>query len=284
MTESNPGIVSVQYLADALRERPESIRVLDGSWHLPSSGRDAEREFAVAHIAGAQRFDIDAIADSNTELPHMLPTPEAFAAAASALGIDGGREVVVYDTLGLFSAARVWWMFRVFGHDRVRVLDGGLPAWRGAGLPLSADRVTVDARIFSASYRPQLVADLAQMRAWVDAGSIQVLDARPAARFHMRVPEPRPGVRPGRMPGARNLPITELLTAEGKLRDKSELGRVLEAANVDASARSVCSCGSGVTACIIALALYELGQDAAVVYDGSWTEWGGRDDTPIETA
>lgn len=269
--------------AQWLRENLDRVRVLDGSWHLPASGRDAAAEFAQGHIPGAQRFDIDAIADHDTPLPHMLPSPEAFADAVAQLGIDSSSHVVVYDSLGLFSAARVWWMFRVFGHDAVSVLDGGLPAWRAAELPLETGQPAAQTGRFEARFRPELVADLDAMRALVADGQRQILDARPADRFHMRVPEPRAGIRPGRMPGAINLPMTAVLDDARKLLPPDALRRVLADAGVRPEAPSVCSCGSGVTACVLALALHRLGQHDAAVYDGSWTEWGGRGDTPIET-
>jgi thiosulfate/3-mercaptopyruvate sulfurtransferase len=213
----------------------------------------------------------------------MLPSPEKFAAAVSEMGIGNDDHVVVYDTQGLFSAARVWWMFRVFGHDRVSVLDGGLPAWKAAGLPVTDAPPRAKPAQFEARFRPELVADLARMRAIVAQGDAQILDNRSADRFHMRVPEPRPNVRAGHMPGARSLPMGALLDADGRLLPGDALRRVLREANVDPAAPSVCSCGSGVTACIAALALHTLGHDAVAVYDGSWTEWGGRQDTPIES-
>ncbi|MGD8862234.1 MAG: 3-mercaptopyruvate sulfurtransferase [Myxococcales bacterium] len=268
---------------DWLHERLGEVRVLDGSWHLPSTGRSADAEFADEHIPGAQRFDIDAVADASSSLPHMLPAPEQFAAAVSAMGIGNDDHVVVYDTQGLFSAARVWWMFRVFGHERVSVLDGGLPAWKAKGHPVTAELAQITPTRFEARFRPELVADLERVRDIVADGSAQILDNRSADRFHMRVPEPRPHVRAGRMPGATNLPMGDLLDEGGRLLRGERLRRVLGEAGVDPTAPSVCSCGSGVTACVAALALYTLGHESAAVYDGSWTEWGSRDDTPIET-
>jgi thiosulfate/3-mercaptopyruvate sulfurtransferase len=250
---------------------------------MPQLRRDARAEFEAAHIPGAVFFDIDAIADHRTSLPHMLPSAAEFAAAAGALGIGSGDRVVVYDVRGVVSAARVWWSFRAFGHDAVAVLDGGLKKWRAEGRPVESGAPKPAPRAFGARPRPELVRDLDAMRANLGSRAAQVLDARSAGRFAGTEPEPRPGLRGGHIPGSLNLPYETLYRPDGTLRSPGELRGAVQAAGVDLGRPIVTTCGSGVTASVLALALHLLGRPDVAVYDGSWSEWGGRADTPIET-
>ncbi|SEP12356.1 3-mercaptopyruvate sulfurtransferase [Aquisalimonas asiatica] len=272
-------LVSVDWLA---RNRAEPhVRVVDASWHLPGANRDAAAEFAQGHIPGAVFFDIDRVVDPEATLPHTLPSAEDFARAAGALGIGNDSHVVIYDTRGLFSAARAWWMFRVFGHGQVSILDGGLPAWVQAGQPLETGDVPVEPRVFTARFQPDGVWRLEDVQANLGSGDAVMLDARPEGRFAGRDPEPRPGVRGGHIPGARNLPADRLVDpATGRMHDTDTLAALFSGTE---DKPVVCSCGSGVTACALAFALHRLGRDDVAVYDGSWTEWGGRDDTPVAT-
>jgi thiosulfate/3-mercaptopyruvate sulfurtransferase len=280
--EPLPALVSTAWLAGRLG-RP-GLRVLDASWYLPTSGRDAAGEYAAAHIPGALFFDLDATSDRTSPLPHMLPDAGAFARAMSGLGLDDADDLVVYDGSGTnISAARAWWTFRVFGHARVAVLDGGLPKWRREGRPLEARTVALPPGRFSASLDRAAVRDLAAVRALVDRPTEQIVDMRSAGRFAGTEPEPRAGLRGGHIPGSRNLPFSELVTAEGTLLPADELRRRVEAAGIDVSRPIVATCGSGTSACTLILALHLLGHDRVALYDGSWTEWGGRDDTPVAT-
>jgi thiosulfate/3-mercaptopyruvate sulfurtransferase len=254
--------------------------VVDGSWHLAVTGRNARREYEAAHIPGAVFFDIDAIADVSNPLPHMLPTPENFAAAVGALGIDDVQEIVIYDVLGLYAAPRVWWTFRAMGARDVVLLEGGLPRWLAEGRPVDAVPVTRPTRTFQARFAEGSVFNLAQVRDGLDSQSIQLVDARPAARFWGDAPEPRPWVKSGRIPGSVNLPLTALLE-DGRLKQPAELRQAFVDAGVDLQKPIVTSCGSGVNAATLNLALDVLGVRDVGLYDGSWTEWGGRDDLPI---
>jgi len=274
-------VVTTEWLAGHLGAA--DLRVVDGTWHMPQAGRDARAEFEDAHIPGAVFFDIDAIADRTTSLPHMLPSAEAFAAAVGGLGIGSGDRVVVYDGRGVVSAARVWWTFRAFGHDAVAVLDGGLRTWRAEGRPVERGAAAPARRAFTARLRPELVRDVEGMRADVASRAVQVLDARSAGRFAGTEPEPRAGLRGGHIPGSLNLPYETLYQADGTLRPPDELRAAITAAGIDLGRPVVTSCGSGVTASVLALALYLVGRPDAAVYDGSWSEWGSRSDTPVET-
>jgi len=272
-------IVSPAWLAERLAA-PDVV-VVDASWHLPNAGRDARAEYRAGHIPGAVFFDIDAISDADDPLPHMLPKPLAFAAAMRRLGIGDGQTIVVYDSLGLYSAARAWWTFRVMGAQRVLVLDGGLPAWTAAGQPLEEGEVRRPERTFTARLDNGLVADLEAVRSAL-AGGRAVVDARAAERFEGRVPEPRAGLRAGHMPGARNVPFGAVV-ADGRLKPAADIAAAFAAAGVDPARPAVTTCGSGVTAAILSLALASLGNRAVALYDGSWAEWGSRADTEVAT-
>ena len=272
-------LVTTEWLAKH-RDEPD-VRVVDGTWHMPQLGRDARAEFLAAHIPGAVFFDIDAIADHTTTLPHMLPGAEAFAAAVGALGLGSADRIIVYDVRGVVSAARVWWTFRAFGHDAVAVLDGGLRKWRLEGRPVEAGEAQPAPRTFAARPRPELVRDLAAVRANLASRAEQVVDARSAGRFAGTEPEPRPGLLGGHIPGSLNLPYETLYRADGRLETPDALRAAMRAAGVDLARPIVTSCGSGVTASVLALALHRLGRPDVAVYDGSWSEWGGRADTPI---
>lgn len=273
-------LVSTAWLAE--RAGDETIVVLDASWHMPAAGRDAAAEYAEAHIPGAVFFDIDKVSDHASPLPHMLPPAAEFAVAARRLGISNASTIVVYDTVGLFSAPRVWWTFRAMGHDAVHVLDGGLPRWIAEGRPLETGWRDPEHGDFKARLRGDLVRDLDQVTAALRDPGLQVLDARPAARFQGAAPEPRPGLRSGHMPGARNLPFTGLIEGDA-LAAADKLREVFETVGVDPAKPAIATCGSGVSAAVIALALARLGQDDAAVYDGSWSEWGAREDTAVVT-
>jgi thiosulfate/3-mercaptopyruvate sulfurtransferase len=275
----NP-LISTADLAARLGD-PKLV-VLDASWHMPGVPRDPAKEFAERHIPGAVFFDIDGIADHSTDLPHMLPSPAEFATAARRLGVEPDSEIVVYDSEGIRSAPRVWWTFRVMGHDAVRVLDGGLKAWLAEGRPVETGWPEPPPHgEFKAHFRPALVRDVAAMRANVDSRAEQVVDARSGERFRAEAPEPRAGLRGGHIPGSRNTPFTELVAADGTLKPPEAIRAAFEAAELDLEKPIVASCGSGLTAAVLALGLARIGRDDVAVYDGSWTEWGGLPDTPV---
>jgi thiosulfate/3-mercaptopyruvate sulfurtransferase len=258
------------------------VRVVDGTWHMPQLQRNARREFEEAHIPGAVFFDIDEIADRTTALPHMLPTPAEFSRQMSALGLSSSDFIVVYDARGVVSAARVWWTFRAFGHDRVAVLDGGLRKWKAEDRPLAPGAATPAVRRFRAKLRPALVRGIEQMRRNIETRREQVLDARSRGRFYGTEPEPRQGLRAGHIPGSFNLPYDMLYGPDGTLLPPEGLKEAFREAGLDARKPVTTTCGSGVTASVLALGLHLIGHKKVAVYDGSWTEWGGRADTPVE--
>ncbi|GLI92535.1 3-mercaptopyruvate sulfurtransferase [Methylocystis echinoides] len=270
--------VSTQWLADHLDD-PE-VRVFDASWHMPAANRNARAEFLAGHVPGAAFFDIDGVADRSSTLPHMLPAPEVFAAEMRRLGFGDGMHAVVYDSVGLFSAPRLWWTLHVFGVEKVSILAGGLPAWTAEGRPLQSGETAHEPKDFTPKVDAALVADAAQVNAALLSGSAQVVDARSAERFMGLVPEPRPGLRAGHMPGAYNLPFASVIES-GRLKDKAGLDAAFAAAGLNPDKATIASCGSGMTACILSLAFAASGRAPATVYDGSWSEWGGRADLPV---
>jgi thiosulfate/3-mercaptopyruvate sulfurtransferase len=277
---SQSPLVDTAWLADRL-DAPGLV-ILDGTWHLPTAGRDARAEYEAEHIPGALFFDIDGEGDATSDLPHMLPSTIQFASRMKKMGIGDGMKVVVYDTHGLFSAPRVWWTFRAMGHTDVAVLDGGLRKWTAEGRAVTD---APSARRFERHFTPRLnaglVRDLAEMRALLDGGRAQIVDARPVGRFEGRDPEPRPGLRLGHIPGSCNVPFGELVNADGTLKSRDDLIAVFRAAGIDPHAPVVTTCGSGITASLAAFALAVVGQPDVAVYDGSWAEWGRPGDTPV---
>lgn len=258
-----------------------SVKIVDGSWHLPPTGRDGAAEYAEAHIPGAVHFDIDTVSDKTSSLPHMLPSPEGFAEAVRAMGIGNDDHVVVYDAEGLFSAPRVWWMFRVFGHDKVSLMTGGFRKWRAENRVVTSDAPTPSPSDFEAAFNAHMVRSIDQIRRCVEDNSELVLDARAADRFAGDLPEFRDGVEAGHIPGSANLPYAQIVDAEtGTFKDADTLATVFESAGLDGSRPIATTCGSGVSACILGLGMHLMGNDNWSVYDGSWTEWGSAADTP----
>jgi thiosulfate/3-mercaptopyruvate sulfurtransferase len=259
-----------------------NLGVIDGSWHLPNTGRLGAVEFPLGHIPGAVYFDIDTIADRDSGLPHMLPKPELLAKEMTELGLGDGMRFVVYDVLGLFGAARVWWTLKAFGVADVRILEGGLTRWTVEGRKLETGAAHPKPRTFTPRLNESFVASLDEVRQALADRSAQVVDARPAERFRGEVPEPRPGLRSGHMPGALNLPFAEVVE-HGRLKPAASLKDAFAAHGVDLAKPIITTCGSGVSAAILALAVEEAGGRLEGLYDGSWAEWGGRGDCPVAT-
>ncbi|KMZ62680.1 Thiosulfate sulfurtransferase [Zostera marina] len=302
---ANDPVVSVDWLHANLNER--NIKVLDASWYMPNEERNPFQEFQMAHIPNSIFFDVDGISDQSSNMPHMLPSEEGFSVAVSALGINNEDVMVVYDGKGIFSAARVWWMFRVFGHHGVFILDGGLPKWRTAGYDVKSIASRYDDEIlktnpatdaiekhyqglsqvgpitFKAKLQPHLLWTLDQIKKNIEEQTHQHMDARGKARFNGTAPEPRKGIKSGHVPGSKCIPFGEILDSQQTLLQESELAKRFEAEGISLDRDIVVSCGTGVTACILAVALYRLGKPDVPIYDGSWTEWASKSDTPIAT-
>ncbi len=278
MTLSEFPLIAPHDLMERIAE-PDMV-VLDGSWYLPTENRDPQREYRSQHVAGARFFDIDKISDPDSDLPHMLPKPDYFAKAVEQLGISNDSQVVVYDGKGLFSAARVWWMFRIFGHQWVSVLDGGLPAWLARGFPTSNQEPAITPGTFDVAFDSSNVATMQEILDNLETGESVILDARSAGRFTGTAPEPRPELRGGHMPGALSLPFTELLE-DGRLKSVDDLRQVFERRGIVDDQKVITSCGSGVSAAVINLALLLCGFERQRLYDGSWTEWASVKDNPV---
>lgn len=272
-------LVSTDWLAEHLRD--PNLVVIDASYYLPTQPNDARAEYRGGHIPGAVFFDIDAISDNSTELPHMLPGTTHFSAAVGALGIGDGDTVVVYDSAGLFSAARVWWTFRVFGAKKVYVLDGGLPKWKAEGRPVEEGDAAREAKTFNAEMNVGAVAMLDDVRMALTNDSVQVVDARSAERFTGKAPEPRPGLHSGHMPRSFNVPYSRLIE-DGRLAPRPRIEAAFAEAGVDLEKPIITTCGSGLTAAILTLALESISREPKGLYDGSWAEWGSRPDLPVE--
>lgn len=280
MAEDSPFTVDADWLQQRLGE--PGLTIVDASWYLPAQKRDARGEYDAAHIPGARFLDQDAVSNPDSPLPHMLPSPQDFAQYVGAMGVSADDTIVVYDGPGFFSAPRAWWMFRVMGVFQTYILDGGFDGWKAAGRPVTAEPTKIAPCVFHADFDAGRVASLADMRRIVDTGESQIADARGAGRFTGAEPEPRAGIRSGHMPGARNLPYSAL-SENGELLSKDRLRKVIEEAGIDLSKPVVTSCGSGITAAVVTLALETLGHTDNRLYDGSWTEWGGLSDTPVVT-
>ena len=270
--------VTTDWLAEHLTD--PDLAVVDASWYLPAAGRDAHAEYLAGHIPGAVFFPIDEIADKTTDLPHMLPAPRDFAQAVGAMGITETMTIVVYDEAGLFSAPRVRWTFRAMGAADVRILEGGGPRWRAEGRPIEAGPVSRPVREFKARFVPEMVADFERVSARVRDRAAQIADARPQARFLGQAPEPRAGLKAGHIPGSASLPFTQLVR-DGRMKPAEELKAEIAAAGIDSDKPVITTCGSGVTAAVLALALEIAGARDVALYDGSWAEWGGRDDAEV---
>ncbi|MDO8421480.1 MAG: 3-mercaptopyruvate sulfurtransferase [Parvibaculum sp.] len=277
---ANSPLVSTEWLAAHL-DAPD-VRIIDASWYLPTAQRDPKHEYEAAHIPGAMFFDIDEIADTNSAYPHMLPAPEKFSSRVRALGIGDGTRVIIYDGAGIFSAPRVWWMFRVMGFADVAVLDGGMKKWIAEGRPVNDERPRPSPRHFTARRNAPLVRDLPAILHNLDTCAEQVIDARSGPRFRATEAEPRPGLSGGHIPGSKNLPSSQLVNGDGTLKSYDELVRLFDDAGIDLKRPIITTCGSGVSACILALGLAVLNREQVAVYDGSWAEWGAVKGLPIE--
>ena len=285
MTPSTPDdpktLVSTQWLAAHMKD--PDLRIFDASWYMPDAGRDAKAEYAAGHIPGARFFDIDEISDGRSELPHMAPPVEKFMSRMRAMGVGDGHQVVIYDGTGLFSAARVWWLFRLMGQSNVAILDGGLPKWRADGNKTTTTAPTIRDRHMTVKMEHNRVRDVTDVARAAKLGDYSIIDARAPARFKGEAPEPREGMRSGHIPGSKNVFYQDLLNADGTMKAPTALRTVFNDAGIDLNKPAITTCGSGVTAAILSLALERIGKTDHALYDGSWSEWGMYDDLPIAT-
>jgi len=265
-------LVSTQWLK--ANQQDPNVRILDASWHMPSDGRDASNEFVNGHILNARFFDIDDISDHRSTLPHMVPPVEKFMSRVRALGVGDGHQIIVYDTKGLFSAARVWWLFRLMGHTSVAVLDGGLPKWIAEGNPLSTTAPVIRDRHMTVKQQLQMVRDVTQVAHAAKLNDHEIIDARSGTRFIGEAPEPRTDLRSGHIPNSKNLPFTKVLNTDHTMKTVPELTKVFKNAGIDLNKPAITTCGSGITAAVLSLALQRVGKTDHALYDGSWTEWG----------
>ena len=280
-TDDPKTLVSTEWLAAHLKD--PDLRILDASWYLPDAGRDARAEYSTAHIPAARFFDLEAMSDHRSALPHTAPPPEKFISRMRAMGVGDGHQVVIYDGAGLFSAARVWWLFRLMGKTGVAVLDGGLPKWLAEGREVEDMPPVLRDRHMTVSRQNQLVKDVTQVAHAAKLAEAEIIDARAAPRFRGDTPEPRAGLRAGHIPGSKNLPYTSLLNSDGTMKSVTDLRAAFEAAGVDLAKPAITTCGSGVTAAILSLALERIGHRNHALYDGSWAEWGMYADLAVAT-
>ncbi|MEO1640100.1 MAG: 3-mercaptopyruvate sulfurtransferase [Pseudomonadota bacterium] len=274
-------LVSTSWLADHLRD--PDLRIFDASWHMPDAGRDAHAEYEAKHIPGARFFDIDEISDARSELPHMAPPVEKFMSRMRAMGVGDGHQVVVYDSTGIFSAARVWWLFKLMGQHNIAVLDGGLPKWEAEKQPITANPPVIRDRHMTVKVEAERVRDVTEVARAAKLGDHSIIDARAPARFRGEVPEPREGLRSGHVPGSKNVFYKDLLNDDGTMKAPNQLRTIFMDAGVDLKKPAITTCGSGVTAAILSLALERIGKTDHSLYDGSWSEWGMYADLPIAT-
>ena len=281
MQDDPKTLVSTEWLHAHLKD--PDLRILDGSYYLPQMGRDPRAEYDAAHILNARFFDIDDVSDHGSDLPHMVPPVEKFMSRMRAMGVGDGHQVVVYDGMGLFSAARVWWLFKLMGQNNIAVLDGGLPKWQAEGRPVEDLPPVIRDRHMTVRRQNHMVKDVTQVSAASKLGDYEIIDARSPGRFRGEEPEPRAGLRPGHIPGSKNVCFKDLLNADQTMKNPVEIRQVFEAAGFDSNKPAITTCGSGVTAAVLSLGLERIGKTDHSLYDGSWSEWGMFPTVPVAT-